>query len=84
MTLFNGRRIGLVVAIALSATLGGCASPQEKAANAQTEVAEAELKLKEERLAMLEDYKECIADAGDDKVKADACDSILKAIEALK
>jgi hypothetical protein len=33
---------------------------------------------------MIEQYKKCLKDAGNDAVKAESCDSVLKAIEALK
>lgn len=72
------------IALLIGAALAGCASPQDKAANAQRQASQAELKIKQERLKMLDEYKKCLADAGDDKTKADGCDRILKAIEALK
>jgi len=74
--------IGAVSLIA--GLLAGCASPQDKAANAQRQVSQANLKVTQERLRMIDEYKKCIADAGDDSTKADGCDRILKAIEALK
>jgi hypothetical protein len=64
--------------------LAGCASPQDKAANAQRQASQADVKIKQERLKMIDEYKKCISDAGDDSMKADNCDRILKAIEALK
>jgi len=72
---------GLVLVVA---SLAGCASPQDKAANAQRQAAEADLKIKEERLKLVDQYKKCIADAGTDKMKADGCGHVLKAVEALK
>ena len=57
--------------------LFGCATPQERAA-------EADAKFKEERLKVLEQYKECIGKNLDDKVKLSSCEHYLKAIEAMK
>ena len=74
----------LLVAAVVALSIVGCQSPQEKAANAQAAASRADLKIKEQRLKMIDDYKKCISAAGDDAMKADNCDRILKAIEALK
>ena len=55
----------------------GCASSQDKAYKAQE-------KVHKERLKLIEDYKKCLQKAGSDKAAAEACDSYLKAAEALK
>ena len=55
----------------------GCASPQDKAYEAQE-------KVHEERLKLVEKYEECMKNAGDDKAKAELCNQYLKAAEALK
>ena len=55
----------------------GCASPQDRAYEAQGNV-------HKERLKLVEKYQKCLKDAGDDKTKAEACDQYLKAAEALK
>ena len=62
----------------------GCASPEEKAAKAQMRASEADLQIKQERLKLLDEYKDCLDEAGADREKADECDRILKAVEALK
>jgi len=54
-----------------------CATPQDKAYEAQE-------KVYKERLRLVEEYKKCMANAGQDKQKAEACDQYLKAAEALK
>ena len=64
--------------------LAACSTPQEKAAKAQEKSSKAELQIKQERLKLLDEYKSCVKEAGDDRAKADECDRILKAIEALK
>jgi len=57
--------------------LSACASPQEKAYEAQENV-------HNERLSLVEEYKNCMDDAGADSAKVEACDKFLKAAEALK
>jgi hypothetical protein len=66
------------VCVAVAAvSLAGCASEQEKAAEAQKEVAE-------RRLELVDEYQKCVKKAGDDQQKATACESYLKAAESLK
>jgi hypothetical protein len=74
---------GLGVA-ALIALLAGCSSPQDKAAKAQEGSYEAQEKVARERLSLVNKYQECVKEAGDNQQKAAACDSYLKASEALK
>ena len=64
--------------------LGACASPQDKAANAQADAAKAQERVANERLELVNKYQKCVKDAGDDQQKAAACDSYLKAADALK
>lgn len=78
------RRTVVLICTASLAALVGCATPQEKAAKAQERAYKAEAEIKEERLALIEQYKKCVADAGNDNARREACDSYLKAIEALK
>ena len=55
----------------------GCASSQDKAYKEQR-------KVHKERLDLVEKYQKCLKEAGDDKVKTEACDQYLKAAEALR
>jgi len=64
--------VTLVLGIAL-----GCASPQDRAYEAQE-------KVHKERLKLVEEYKKCVENAGSDKPKLETCDQYLKAAEALK
>jgi outer membrane biogenesis lipoprotein LolB len=71
--------------------LAACATPQEKAANAQAEASKAQAanskqqeKIAKQRLDLVSKYQACVKDAGSDQQKAAACDSYLKAAEALK
>jgi len=61
----------------IALTMLGCASPQDKAANAQAGV-------HNERLQLVEKYQKCVKAAGSDNVKVEECDHYLKAAEALK
>lgn len=61
-----------VVAVAML----GCSSPQDRAFEAQE-------KVHNERLRLVEKYQKCVEEAGGDKVKVEACDQYLKASEAL-
>jgi len=65
----------LIVMLTLLSSCG--ASPKEKAYKSQENV-------NNERLALVEKYQKCVKDAGDDKIKVEACDQYLKAAEALK
>jgi hypothetical protein len=64
--------IGFVVVITLA-----CSSPENRAYRAQE-------KMHTERLRLVDEYKKCLKEAGNDKEKVEACDQYLKAAEALK
>lgn len=57
--------------------LSACATPKERAYEAQEDV-------HNERLSLIEEYKDCLDDAGEDNAKAETCDSYLKVAEALQ
>ena len=84
MAMKSKLNITLMISIIISVFLVGCGSPQKKAARSQKKVADAELTIKKERLKMIDEYKQCIADADDDAMAAENCDRILRAIEALQ
>jgi len=73
--------LGVATLIAL---LAGCSSPQDKAAQAQQGSYEAQERVAKERLSLVNKYQQCVKDAGDNQQKAAACDSYLKAADALK
>ena len=79
-----GHSANLVAGCVLATALVGCSTPEEKAAYATRDAARADLKIKEERLKMIDQYKACVKDAGGYAQNTEACDGILKAIEALK
>ena len=64
-----------VIAVAIS-LLAGCGSTPEE----QKEQAEAEYI--EEKTRTIQEYKECVENAGEDKAKLDACERLLKAVDA--
>jgi len=76
--------VKLLSAAALIGVLAACATPQEKAANAQAGASKAQEQIAKQRLELIAKYQTCIKNAGDDQQKAAACDSYLKAADALK
>jgi hypothetical protein len=75
------KTLGVATLIAL---LAGCSSPQDKAAQAQQGSYEAQERVAKERLNLVNKYQQCVKDAGDNQQKAAACESYLKAADALK
>ena len=73
----------LLGALTLIGLLAACATPQEKAADAQAAEAQAQEKIAKERLNLITKYQACVKDAGADQQKVAACDSFLKAAQAL-
>ena len=71
----------LVTAVAM---LAACSSPQDKAAKAQEDASKAQASIAKQRLDLVAKYQTCLADAAGDQQKAAACDSYLKAADALK
>jgi len=57
--------------------MAACTSAEERAANAQEDVAR-------QRLDLIEQHQECVEEANGDQVKIDACETYLKEAEALK
>ncbi len=78
------RHIRLLTAAAVIGLLAACSSPQEDAAKAQAGAFEAQEKVAKQRLELVEKYQTCVDEAAGDQLKIDACDSYLKAAEALK
>ena len=79
------KRVFAVCALAVSLTLlASCSSPERRTAKAQEKAADAQASVASERLELVDQYKSCVRDAGDDTAKVDACDTYLKAAEALQ
>lgn len=73
----------LLGALTLIGLLASCATPQEKAADAQAAASKAQENVAKERLNLVAKYQACVKDAGADQQKVAACDSFLKAAQAL-
>ena len=73
--------LGMTMAVVLMAA---CSSPQERAAEAQADSYKAQESVAKERLNLVGKYQACVKDAGGNQQKAAACESYLKAAEALK
>ena len=74
----------LAIAAACSGLLAACSTPQERAADAQADAYKAQEDIAKRRLELVNKYQKCVSDAGADQQKAAACDSYLKASEALQ
>ena len=64
----------------LASTVGltlACSSPQDRAY-------EAEAKVHQEKLRLVQEYQKCLKKAGDNKAMKEACEDYLKQAEALK
>ena len=75
-------KIFLLVFVAM--LIGACGSPEKRAHKAGAKASKAQEKVHTERLKLVEQYKTCVENAGEDKAKVEACDSYLKAADALK
>ena len=64
--------------------LTACSTPQERAAEAQAGAYNAQEDVAKRRLQLVDQYQSCVKDAAGNQQKAAACDSLLKAAEALK
>jgi hypothetical protein len=64
--------------------LAACTSPQDRAAEAQQGAYKAQEQVARQRMDLVNKYQACMKAAGADQAKAAACDSYLKASEALK
>ena len=79
--------MNLIKMVSLATIIGllaACSSPQEKAAEAQEDASRAQEKIAKQRLELVAKYQKCVTDAAGDQQKAAACDSYLKAADALK
>lgn len=77
-------RLGVIVGVGLAALLAACGSSERQADRAQERAYEAQERVAEERLSLVDKYQKCVKNAGSDQAKAAACESYLKAAEALK
>ena len=78
------RGFRIVPAIVLLSVLAACSTPEERAAKAQERSYSAQEEVAKQRLELVDKYQACVQEAGENKQKAEACESYLKAAEALK
>ena len=74
----------LLLAIITMTLITACGSPEKRAYKAQAKSADYQSKIAQERLKLVDDYRKCISEAGEDHAKVESCDSYLKAAEALQ
>jgi cytochrome oxidase Cu insertion factor (SCO1/SenC/PrrC family) len=77
----NILKTALIVAATVS--LVACGGAQRKASRAQAQSYKASESVSKERLRLVDQYQKCVKDAKNDSVKVEACDTYLKAAEAL-
>jgi hypothetical protein len=68
----------------LTVFAAGCSSPQDRAAKAQEQSYEAQEEVARQRLELVDRYQTCVEEAAGDTQRVEACDSYLRAAEALK
>ena len=78
------RLFPLLVGVAMLGALTACSNPQDRAAKAQQRSYEAQEGIAKKRMEFVEKYQKCVADAGSDKQRVEACDTYLRSAEALK
>ena len=71
-------------ALFLLAAVAGCSTPEERAAAAQERSYDAQEEVARQRLELVDKYQACVEEAAGDALKTEACESYLKAAEALK
>lgn len=78
------RQPSMIACLVSLALVSACGSAERDAARAQERAYEAQERVAEERLDLVEKYQDCVEKAGGNPTKAAACESYLKAAEALK
>jgi hypothetical protein len=76
----NRRRMKLVrifMLVLVLVTMGACGRAERKANKAEADI-------RNERFRLVELYQKCVKKAGEDSARVEACDSYLKAADALK
>ena len=78
------RLVMTIACLGLAGLMSGCGSSARQADRAQERAYEAQERIAEQRLELVDKYQDCVEDAGGDHTKVVACESYLKAAEALK
>lgn len=74
----------IVPCLFLLAALAACSTPEERAAAAQERSYDAQEEVARQRLELVDKYQACVEEAAGNAQKTEACESYLKAAEALK
>ena len=74
----------IAMALVCVGLVAGCSSPEERAADAQARTYKAQEQAVQERLKLVGQYQECVKNSAGDAAKVEACDSYLKAAQALR
>lgn len=77
-------RVITIVCLGLVGVVSACGSSERQADRAQERAYEAQERIAEERLKLVDKYQDCVKDAGSDQAKVTACESYLKAADSLK
>lgn len=78
------RLFQVLICLVFIGSLTACSSPEKRAAKAQERSYEAQEEVARERLELVDKYQKCVKDSAGDVLKIEACDTYLRAAEALK
>ena len=78
------RNFPILICIVFMGFLAACSNPQKDAARAEARSYEAQEDVVRQRLELVDNYQQCVANAAGDALKVEACDAYLRAAEALK
>ena len=78
------RYVAAIACTILMGLAGACSSPHKDAARAQEKSHKAQEDVAKERLKLVDKYQSCVKKASGNAEKIEACDSYLRAAEALK
>ena len=78
------RRFQIITSAVFVGILAACSSPQDDAAKAQQRAFEAQEEVAKQRLELVATYQICVEDAAGNTLEIEACESFLKASESLK
>ena len=73
-----------LIVVCFMVMIVACGHRERQALKATRKAADSQSAVSQERLKLIEDYKKCVEKAGEDRNKVEACDTYLKAAEALK
>ncbi len=78
------RHLPILICILFMGLLAACSNPLKDAARAQERSYGAQEDVARQRLDLVDKYQQCVKNAAGDALKVEACDSYLRAAEALK